>query len=128
MVLSNRQVLQPHPGHPITVEPAKGRVVVTVAGKKVADSRNALALREAEYPVAHYIPLADVDQSLIEKTEHTTWCPYKGEASYHSISHGGARSKNAIWTYEAPHDAVAAIKGHVAFYPDRVDSIEVSDD
>jgi uncharacterized protein (DUF427 family) len=123
--LSQRQTLQPSPSHPISIEPTKGRVIVTVGGKKIAESSNALSLREAEYPVVQYVPLADVDQSLIVKTDRTTWCPYKGEASYHTIPHGGDRSENAIWTYEAPHDAVAAIKDHVAFYPDRVDSIEV---
>ncbi|HEY1429461.1 MAG TPA: DUF427 domain-containing protein [Candidatus Tumulicola sp.] len=123
--MNQRQVLQPNENHPISIEPTKGRVVVIVAGKKVAESTRALSVREAKYPVVHYIPHADVDHTLIVKSDHSTWCPYKGEASYHTIPHGGERSENAIWTYEAPHDAVAAIKDHVAFYPDRVDSIEI---
>lgn len=83
-----------------------------------------MTLREASYPAVQYIPRKDVDMTLLERTDHSTHCPYKGDASYYSITPGGERSKNAIWTYETPHDAVSEIKDHVAFYPDRVDSIE----
>jgi uncharacterized protein (DUF427 family) len=92
----------------------------------IADSRNALSLKEASYPAVLYIPRADVDMSLLTSTDHSTYCPYKGDCSYYSIPAGGERSKNAIWTYENPYDAVAEIKDHMAFYPDRVDSIEVA--
>ncbi|MDB5396119.1 MAG: hypothetical protein JWM91_3625 [Rhodospirillales bacterium] len=71
-----------------------------------------------------YIPRRDVDMSLLERTGHATYCPYKGEAAYYSIPLGGDRAANAVWTYEAPYDAVAIIKDHLAFYPDRVDAIE----
>jgi uncharacterized protein (DUF427 family) len=121
-------MLKPSPDHPISIEPTKGRVVVTAGGKKIAESRNALSLREANYPVVQYIPLADVDFASIVKTAHDSYCPYKGEASYYSITPGGARGENAIWTYEAPYDAVAQIKDHVAFYPDRVDSIAIEEE
>jgi uncharacterized protein (DUF427 family) len=114
----------PGPNHPITIDPSPSRIVVTVAGKVVADSRKALALREATYPAALYIPRADVDMTLLERTTHTTYCPFKGDCSYYSIPAGGERSQNAVWSYEAPYAAVAAIKDHVAFYPDRVDAIE----
>jgi len=114
----------PGPDHPITIERNPRRVVVKIAGKVVADTRNALTLREADYPGVQYIPRADVDLSLLERTDHATYCPYKGECAYYSIPAGGERSTNAVWTYEAPHAAVAAIKDHVAFYPDRVDAIE----
>jgi uncharacterized protein (DUF427 family) len=114
----------PGPDHPITVEHNPARVVVKLAGKVVADSVNSLTLREASYPPVHYIPRKDVDMSLLERTDHQSYCPYKGEASYFSIPAGGERSKNAVWTYENPYDAVAGIEQHVAFYPDRVDSIE----
>ncbi|MEJ3655452.1 DUF427 domain-containing protein [Actinomycetes bacterium KLBMP 9759] len=124
--MADRQVLIPGPDHPITIEPNPTRVVVTVAGKVVADSTDAVLLREASYPGVVYIPRKDVDTTLIERTDHTSWCPFKGEASYYSVPAGGDRSANAIWTYETPHDAVAEIKDHVAFYPDRVDSIDVS--
>ena len=116
----------PGPDHPITITPTKGRVVVTLAGKTIADTRNALTLQEAAYPAVQYIPMADVDQSLLQRTEHSSYCPFKGEASYYSLPLGGARSINAIWGYETPYDAVAKIAGHVAFYPDRIDAITVS--
>jgi len=122
--LKPKTVKIPGPDHPITIEPNPGRVTVTLAGKIIADTTAALILREAAYPAVHYIPLKDVDPTLIERTQHSSYCPYKGEASYYSIPVGGERSLNAIWTYEAPYAAVAAIKDHVAFYPDRVDSIE----
>lgn len=122
--MSGRPVKIPGPDHPITVEPNPSRVVVKLNGKTIADTRDALTLREADYPPVQYIPRKDVDMSLLERTDHSTHCPYKGEASYYSIPLGGDRSKNAIWTYETPHPAMRAIKGHVAFYPDRVDSIE----
>jgi uncharacterized protein (DUF427 family) len=97
---------------------------VSVAGRVIADSRNALTLHEATLPAVQYIPRKDVDMSQLERTQHTTYCPYKGECAYYSIPAGGERSVNAVWTYEAPHSAVVAIKDHVAFYPSRVDAIE----
>jgi uncharacterized protein (DUF427 family) len=99
-------------------------VVVTVGGRVIADSRRALILREAAYPPVQYIPRADVDMSSLQRTNHATYCPYKGDCAYYSITPGGERSVNAAWTYEAPYEAVAAIKDHLAFYPSRVDSIE----
>jgi uncharacterized protein (DUF427 family) len=120
----NKVVKQPGPDHPITIVPNPSRVVVTLAGRAIADSRNALSLREASYPPVHYIPRADVDMSLLQRTDHTTYCPYKGECAYYSIPLGGSRSVNAVWSYEAPYAAVAGIKDHLAFYPDRVDAIE----
>jgi uncharacterized protein (DUF427 family) len=122
--MSGRPVKIPGSDHPITIEPNSSRVVVKLGGHTIADSRNALTLREASYPAVQYIPRRDVDMTLLERTDHSTHCPYKGDASYYSITPGGERSKNAIWTYETPHDAVSEIKDHVAFYPDRVDSIE----
>jgi uncharacterized protein (DUF427 family) len=114
----------PGPDHPITIAPNARRVVVTVAGRIVADSGEALTLREASYPPVHYIPRKDVDMALLERTDHETYCPYKGDCAYYSIPAGGERSINAVWTYEAPYPAVAAIRDHLAFYPDRVDAIE----
>ncbi len=114
----------PNPNHPITVEPSAKRVRVTWRGKVVADSRQALDLREASYPVVKYIPRADVDMALLHRTDHHTHCPYKGDASYFSIAADGETAQNAVWTYETPFASVAQIKDHVAFYPDRVDRIE----
>lgn len=115
----------PGPDHPITITPTSGRVVVTVAGKVIANSGNALTLKEASYPAVQYIPRADVDMALLARSDHKTYCPYKGDASYYGIPAGGERSRNAVWTYEDAYPAVAAIKDHLAFYPDRVDAIEI---
>jgi uncharacterized protein (DUF427 family) len=110
----------PGPDHPITVEPSPDHVTVTFGGKKVADSRRTLALKEASYPVVHYVPREDVDMSLLERTAHATYCPYKGDCAYYSVRAGGDTAENAVWTYESPYDAVRTIKDHVAFYPNRV--------
>jgi uncharacterized protein (DUF427 family) len=82
-----------------------------------------LTLREASLPPVQYIPREDVDMSLLSRSDHATYCPYKGECAYYSIPVGGHRSVNAVWTYEAPYADVAAIKGYLAFYPNRVDRI-----
>ena len=118
----------PGPDHPITVERNPARVVVSLAGRVIADTRDALTLRESTYPAVQYIPRKDVDMSLLERTEHASYCPYKGDCAYYSIPLGGARSTNAGWTYEEPFVAVREIEGHLAFYPDRVDSIEQRED
>jgi uncharacterized protein (DUF427 family) len=121
--MSERTVKIPGPDHPIAIERNPRRVIVTLAGRVIADTRDALTLREASYPAVQYIPRKDVDMAALQRTDHASWCPYKGEAAYFSIPEGGERSVNAIWTYEAPHEAVSAIRDHLAFYPDRVDSI-----
>ena len=100
-------------------------VVVTVAGKVVADTRNALTLQESTYPPVQYVPLADVDQSLLERSSYESYCPYKGDATYYSIPLGGDKSRDAVWEYNEPYGPVAAIKGHVAFWDGRVDAIDV---
>ena len=116
----SRPVLEPTAEHPITVEPTQGRVVVRVGDTVVADSSQALTLQESTYPAVQYIPLADVDQSLLRHTDTATYCPFKGDASYYSVqTPDGATVTDAIWTYEQPYAAVAEIKDHVAFYPDR---------
>jgi uncharacterized protein (DUF427 family) len=117
----------PGPDHPIAIEANVSRVVVTVGGKVIADTRAALTLREASYPAVQYLPRADVDMAALTRSDHTTYCPYKGEASYYSIPAGGDRSLNALWTYETPFEAVAQIKEYVAFYPGRVDEIRQTD-
>jgi uncharacterized protein (DUF427 family) len=114
----------PGPEHPITIARNANRVVVKVAGRIVADTRDALILREASYAPVQYIPRKDVDMTLLAPTDHTTYCPYKGDCAYFSIPLGGERATNAVWTYAAPYAAVAVIKDHLAFYPDRVDAIE----
>ena len=121
--MTDKPIKIPGPDHPITIETNPSRVRVTVGGKVVADTRDALTLREASYPPVQYIPRRDVDMAALIRSEDTTYCPYKGDAAYYSIPAGGDRSSNAVWTYEAPFEAMAEIKDHVAFYPDRVDEI-----
>ncbi|NUT14917.1 MAG: DUF427 domain-containing protein [Cupriavidus sp.] len=112
--MTDKPVRIPGPDHPITITPTAGRVVVKVAGITIADSDAALSLQESNYAPVQYIPRA-----------HVTYCPYKGDCSYFSIPSGGERGRNAVWSYEAPYAAVAAIGAYLAFYPDRVDSIEI---
>lgn len=121
---TGKPVKIPGPDHPITIERNPSRVVVTVAGKVVADTHDALTLREAGYAAVLYVPRKDVDMTLLERTEHATYCPYKGDCAYFSIPLGGERALNAVWTYENPYDAVEPIRDHLAFYPERVDAIE----
>jgi uncharacterized protein (DUF427 family) len=123
--MQNAAMKIPGPDHPIAITPTKGRVVVIWNGEIVADSRNALTLAEGNYPPAQYIPLKDVKAVVLERSTHQTYCPYKGDAGYYTLKSGGARTENAIWTYEQPYPAVAAIAGHVAFYPNKVDSIAI---
>jgi len=122
--MNSKPIKIPGPDHPITITSTKGRVTVTVNGKRVADTHEALTLKEAAYPAVQHIPRKDVDMKQLQRTSHQTYCPYKGECAYYSIPAGGERSVNAVWTYEAPYVAVAEIKDHLAFYSDRVDAIE----
>jgi uncharacterized protein (DUF427 family) len=121
--MKTKQIKLPGPDHPISIQPNLARVVVSVGGRVVADTSNALTLREGTYPPVEYIPRKDVDFSQLERTDHTTYCPYKGDCSYYSIPAGVKKSVNAVWSYEDPFPAVAKIGGHVAFYLDRVDEI-----
>ena len=109
----------------VTTRPAAGRVVVRWRGKVVADTPRAIEVLEDGYRPVLYLPMADVRMDLLSPSEHTSRCPHKGTARYWSLADGGAESRDAAWAYDDPLDGVAAIAGHVAFYPDRVDSIEV---
>jgi uncharacterized protein (DUF427 family) len=119
-----KEVKIPGPEHPITMRPADGLVRVRVADKTVAESRHALVLEEKGYPPVFYVPREDADMSLLERTTHYTYCPYKGDCTYFSIPAGGNKSEYAVWSYENPYLAVSAIRNHLAFYPARVDGIE----
>ena len=121
--MADKPMKIPGPDHPISIDTNRSRIVVTVGGKVIADTRDALTLREASYPAVQYIPRLDVDMAALTRSEHTTYCPYKGDASYYSIPAGGDRSVNAVWTYETPFEAMAQIKDYVAFYRDRIDEI-----
>jgi uncharacterized protein (DUF427 family) len=114
----------PGPDHPITIARNGKRVRVTFGGKTIADSSNALVLNEAAYKPVFYIPRADAAVEALTRSDHASHCPYKGDASHFSISAGGKTKENAVWSYEQPFPAMAEIKDHLAFYPNRVDSIE----
>jgi uncharacterized protein (DUF427 family) len=116
-----REPRLPGPDHPISIEQNVGHMVMRVAGRIIADTQNALILKESNYPPVFYLPRGDVDMSLLQLSEHTSYCPYKGDCTYYSIPLGGAKSVNAVWSYEKPFAAVAKIDGHLAFYPNRVD-------
>ena len=120
-----KEIKIPGPDHPITISPAEGKIRVTVAGKVVADSSHALRLDEKGYPPVYYIPRTDADMSLLVRTTHYTYCPYKGDCTYYSIPIGGTKSEFAVWTYEKAYDSVASIKDYLAFYPTRLDAIEI---
>jgi uncharacterized protein (DUF427 family) len=120
-----KEIKIPGPDHPITISPVEGTVRVTVAGRIVAESARTLRLEEKGYPPVYYLPRSDADMSLLVRITHYTYCPYKGDCSYYSIPIGGSRSENAVWMYERPHEAVAGIRDYLAFYPARVDAIEV---
>ena len=114
----------PGPDHPISISPAGGHVTVRAGGAVIASSDRALALREADYPPVLYIPREDVAMDRLQRTERTTYCPYKGDCAYFSVAAAGPKGENAAWSYESPYPAMAAIREHVAFYPERVDAIE----
>jgi uncharacterized protein (DUF427 family) len=126
--MNSKSIKIPGPDHPITIMPTTGRVTVTVNGQRVADTREALTLKEAGYPAVQYIPRKDVDMTQLQRSSHQTYCPYKGDCTYYSIPAGGERSVDAVWTYETPYAAVSAIRECLAFYPDRVDDIDVGVD
>ena len=125
--MTDMKVLVPGLDHPISVDETPERVTVRFGGHVVAESRRALTLREASYPPVQYVPLDDVSPGVLEPSSHTSWCPYKGKAGYYDISVGGEVVAAAVWTYREPHDAVARIKDHVAFYQDRTQVSVVTD-
>jgi uncharacterized protein (DUF427 family) len=115
----------PGPDHPITITQNPRRVRVTAGDIVIAESTKSLTLKEAKYPAVQYVPREDANMALLERTERTTHCPYKGDASYYSIKADGKTLDNAIWTYETPFPAMTEISGHLAFYPDKVKIEEV---
>jgi len=125
--MSGRAIIRLSSDHPITISPATGRLQVTAKGTTLADTGAALALAEADYPVVTYLPRADIDMTRLQRSDHTSWCSYKGEATYFDlVSSDGARVENVAWSYESPAEDVVAIKDHLAFYADRVDVIDAA--
>jgi uncharacterized protein (DUF427 family) len=119
--MTERTVLLPTAEHPITVTPTGKHVTVRVNGEVVAETDAALTLQESTYPAVQYVPLADVVDSVLRRSDNTTYCPYKGEANYYHVATGGSTVDDAIWTYEQPYPAVGEIVGHVAFYANKAD-------
>ncbi|MEA2217861.1 MAG: hypothetical protein QOJ35_487 [Solirubrobacteraceae bacterium] len=124
----SRSVLEPTADHPITIEPTVGRVVVRIAGHVVADTSAALTLDEGGYAPVQYVPLNDIDQSLLRPSDTTSYCPYKGDAGYFSVEIAGQDPlEDVAWFYEKPYPSVAEIAGHVAFYADRAEVLTLGD-
>ena len=121
--MSEKVVKLPGPAHPITTEANPARVVVRARGRVIADSTQSLTLREASYPAVRYIPRADVDMAALTRSTHASYCPYKGEATYFSVEGSDGLIADVAWSYEDPFPSMAGIRGHLAFSPDRVDSI-----
>jgi uncharacterized protein (DUF427 family) len=109
----------PDASHPITVTPTGKRVVVELDGTVIADTTEALTLQESTYPAVQYVPVAAVDAAVLQGSDHHSYCPFKGEADYFHLGRNGEQ-ENSVWIYRSPYDAVAEIKDHVAFYPDKV--------
>ncbi len=124
--LKPKEVKIPGPDHSITIYPFRGVVRVRVGKATIAESSQALLLEEAGYGPVFYIPRTDANMSLLTKTTHYSYCPYKGDCTYFSIPDGGSKAEYAVWSYEKPYDSVSEIKDHLAFYPTRVDAIEVA--
>jgi uncharacterized protein (DUF427 family) len=116
----------PGPDHPITITANPRRVRVSAGGVVIAESSHALSLKEASYPAVNYLPRKDANMAVLQRSERTTHCPYKGDASYFSIVADGKTISDAIWTYENPFPAMTEISGHLAFYPDKVKIEEVA--
>jgi uncharacterized protein (DUF427 family) len=126
--MSHPEIKEPSAGHPITIEPTKGRVQVRINGELIADTTAALGLQEATLPLVQYIPFSDVMQDRLTRTDTGSYCPFKGEASYYSVTtSGGDTIDDVIWTYEQPYPAVAAIAGHIAFYPNKAEISVLAD-
>ena len=116
----------PGPDHPITIAADPKRYQVLYAGHVVVDSKRALALKEASYKSVLYFPREDADMAFFARTDHHTYCPYKGEASYFTLDMDGRIAENAVWTYEEPYPAMEQIRGLIAFYPNQVEIREVA--
>lgn len=113
---------QKHPEHRVDLEPAAERVRIEFGGEVLADSDDVVVVRESRYPPVYYLPLKDVRQDFLKRTDHHTYCPFKGEASYYTVTAGDKTAQNAVWTYEAPYDECADLKDRVAFYWDKMDA------
>ena len=124
--MTDKTMKIPEPDHPITITANPRRVRVSAGGVVIAESTDALTLKEASYPAVNYLPRKDANMALLSRSERVTHCPYKGDANYFSINADGKTIADAIWTYESPFPAMTEISGHLAFYPDKVKIEEVA--
>ena len=112
-----------HPEHRVDVEARRVRVRIEFAGETIADSTRCLQVRESQHAEVVYFPREDVAMQWLEKSEHSTFCPFKGTASYWTLRVGDRVAENAIWSYPEPYDQVAELRACMAFYVDRVDAL-----
>jgi len=116
-----------HPQHRVDIHTSDASVQVAFAGTEIANTRRALRVDESRHDIVYYVPRADVRMDLLNSTQHTSYCPFKGTARYWSISVGGRTAENAVWAYDEPFDEALPLRGHVAFYTERVDRIAIDD-
>lgn len=110
-----------NPEHRVQAAPSSERVRVTFQGELIAETTRAVRVEEGKYPPVYYVPRADVKMGNLRKTSHSTYCPFKGDASYFSLQGAKGAEENAVWSYEQPYDEVISIREHLAFYPNKVD-------
>ena len=110
-----------NPDYEIFFDVIPAEVRVDFGGETLGKSRQAKVMYELGHAPMYYLPLGYLNMDLLEATDHDTYCPYKGHASYWSINAGGKSVKNAVWTYASPHEEMAALKGYAGFYWGRMD-------
>ncbi len=108
--------------------PSDKRIRVEFNGTWVADSSNAMVVYETRVPPMYYFPIDDVRMDFLERTDHRTHCPFKGNASYWSLKVGGEEVENAVWAYEEPYSDAEQLAGYVSFYQSKVSAIYEGDE
>ncbi|WP_119460364.1 DUF427 domain-containing protein [Rhodospirillaceae bacterium SYSU D60014] len=114
-----------HPGYRVDLLREGKRVRVLFNGVAVADSADVLTVKETGHAPVFYFPREDVRMDLLTPTSHRTHCPFKGDASYWTLTADGKTSENAVWSYLAPYDETAGVRDRLAFYIHKMDEIVV---